>query len=94
MPTTRAAAKTVAVVQEDSDGGKEKVLDKTKGEEVVWSGYAGAFGLLADVISGFIAWVLMVQLPLVVFFYPCVKMGYTGWEVRLVASFVFSCFPL
>jgi PGAP2IP, first transmembrane domain len=39
-----------------------------------------AAGLLCDTISAFACWAMMIQLPNMTFFYPCVMMGFTGWE--------------
>eukprot|EP01119_Soliformovum_irregulare_P015095 TRINITY_DN4202_c0_g1_i1.p1 TRINITY_DN4202_c0_g1~~TRINITY_DN4202_c0_g1_i1.p1 ORF type:complete len:850 (+),score=258.44 TRINITY_DN4202_c0_g1_i1:113-2662(+) len=52
---------------------------KTQQVASVWN----VSGVLADSIGGLICWSLMTHLPVDVFFYPCVKMAFTGWEIFL-----------
>lgn len=51
-----------------------------KSQETVWT----FTGLIADTTDGFVSWSLTTYLPDIVFFYPLVKMAFTGWEVEIL----------
>lgn len=44
--------------------------------------------VVADCIGGYISWSLMTALPHLFFFYPLVKMDFTGWEASLAGYLI------
>eukprot|EP01116_Phalansterium_solitarium_P016235 TRINITY_DN3731_c0_g1_i1.p1 TRINITY_DN3731_c0_g1~~TRINITY_DN3731_c0_g1_i1.p1 ORF type:complete len:918 (+),score=269.31 TRINITY_DN3731_c0_g1_i1:101-2854(+) len=62
---------------------REPDLDSSKGKRPVESKIWNASGLFADVVGGFVSWSLLTHIVTLVFFFPLVKMAYTGWEVFL-----------